>query len=393
MATKTEFLAELDAQIRSAREAQNQMGSTIDDNARTIADLQARRKDAVRGWRQRLLPDLKPETITALSAKLPGFTITAAQVEKMVEAAKAVYREQLQRLTDEFDVSKYGDRKRELEFQMAANEADGAPIREVYDDLVSIPDLKRLIAVGYGTDDYACHWWQGQYYRDWKAADRAVAQGRASTWGDLMAQWHIRRDGKETLDRIAADLKASLADLEAKRASHQDLTAALENAPETVREQIGVKLEASIESIEHAAPVKHFMADLLEMYLQIRDMQDSNLKLQTSRSKMAEQVAQLQNVRARAANSRKREVPDQYVTSLRSQGSISGGYTGPSVVNVYQNNDNLLFDLLLIEQMTGYFDQPTASYPDSNYGGGYTAPVAADTYEAPTPNFDPSTQS
>ncbi len=371
MATREEFLEELDGQTREMQAALEQVTTTVASNNAAIADLQSRRKALIHERVLNLLPDLSAPVLAVLAIKLPGF-ITAEQVEQTLAATRATYQSQLDRLRAEFDPAKFEAEKVRIDVDLIEIEPDQKQIQEQLDECRAIPNLTRLIAARYGTEWYGVGWWQRQYYRDWKAADLAVAAARKKNWKELAEGYDdLVRTAAVINDRIAG-LNAKKADLESKKASHRDLNEALAKVPETVLEQLRVKLEARLESMD---PAPEWMSGVGVLSGQLLEMQGGNLKLQSARTKMTEQIGNLQRVRTQASRSKKREVPDDYVRNLRSKrvGSFGGGGSvfNRTAVQNYSCYDDFFFDLMLFEQMTGYFDQRDA------YADGYQAGASA----------------
>ena len=369
MATKQAFIEELDGQTEETQAALKQIAETIAVNNTTIAELQTRRKALIHERVLNLLPDLSATALKKLENKLPGFS-NVEQVDQLLANTQITYQNQLNRLLIEFDPAKCAGEKLRIRMEIAEIEADQRRIQEPLEEMRAIPDFTRLLAAGYGSKQYRVSWWRWQFYRDWKAADLAMSAAGMKRWEDLVEQYGNLTHTATLMKERTDSLNAETADLDSKSASHHDLTAALAKVPETVLEQLRVKFEARLESMD---PVPEWMNAVGVLSGQLLELQDGNLKLQNARTKMVEQLTSLQKVRTQASRSKKRQVPDEYVKNLCSKrvggfGGARGTVPNTVVVEHYYNDDYFL-NLMLFQQMNNYFDQRDA------YDAGYNARV------------------
>ena len=72
--------------------------------------------------------------------------------------------------------------------------------------------LERLLAVGYGTDEYKVGWWRLGYYSDWKAGDEILEKfpGRKD-FGELRTEILDMREDLAEYDRRIGELGAEIA--------------------------------------------------------------------------------------------------------------------------------------------------------------------------------------
>lgn len=371
MADKQEFLNELDEHLKGLRTGLEEIGQTITANAATVAALQQSRQKAIDDHVAALLPDLQVGTLAALNGILPG-SVTAEQAQRLIAETRQAYQDQLDRLLAAFDPKTADAAKLQLELELqTAKEARDALLAP-FMELNLIPDLKRLVKSGYGTDAYRPRWWNVQFYSDWKAADAAVEEAVAADWTELRRRFTELETNLATMQDSVYGLEQKLTALVANQASLQNLTEALGKVPATVLEQLRVKLKAQLDSLD---PAPDLLKDVVSFQKRLVAVQQENAQLQETRLKLSEQVAQLHKTREQAARSRSRTVPDNYVSAVRQArtSAASGGYQ--NVTHVYQNDNSFLNTVLMIEMMDHFSH---SSHQDSGHGrssGSYAGSV------------------
>lgn len=376
MATKQEFIDEITTQITAAQEASAHLKETVVQCQSTLTMTREGRKDLIQKHALRLLPNLGDEALAELANSVPDF-ISRAQVDDLIETAKETYHRQIDRLLLEFDPGKYSATRLQLERD---RERLGDNMRRSSDwraeELRRIPNFGFLMSEKYGTDEYRIRPWQLRYYTDWSKADDAVAASGKKDWNALVKDYEDNERNIDSLKLRAEKVSKQISDLDAAQASHVDLIEAQAKVPDTVLEQLRVKLTARLETM---LPVPEWMSDVVLLNDRLAELEKRNLDIQNASVRMAEELSKLIGIRAQAQRSKKRDVPDTYVQTMRSRRSNGGGGGSASVyTNVIQNNyyndDSYFLNMLLFEEMNGFFDQPAPAYvPAPTYVPSYNA--------------------
>ena len=365
MAETRELLQQLDEQIGDLDAGVRQLTTSIERHDADVTGLGNVRRELIRGRAEALLPDLAPATIARLEGEVPGF-VTAAQVAAMVARAAAIHEAQRARLLASFDPGAAEEQAARLGSELARAETDAIDVRQPYGDLLSDGDVTYLVGVGYGSGAYRPRWWHffGTFYGDWKRADEAVERLGARSWAEIAAQ----HEAQTVMQGLLASAREKAAKHDAARAAHAELVASIARAPETVLEQLRVKMEAWIDGQDPPPASLHEIGPLGR---QIAERQRELSELQGQKTSLAGLLVKLQEVRARAARSSKRQVPDQYLEALRASRQPAGWGGGGARPYVYVH-DTDFFDGVLYGQMSGYFVEGSrARARQAGYDQGY----------------------
>lgn len=73
------------------------------------------------------------------------------------------------------------------------------------------PRLEHLLAVGYGTPDYAVPFWRLSYYTDWEAGDAILERFPGKTFAEVRGEVLRAREASATLSARIAELSAAIA--------------------------------------------------------------------------------------------------------------------------------------------------------------------------------------
>ena len=360
MADKQEFLNEIDEHANDLRTALGRIDTSIAANARETTELKLDREQRIRTTVQTILPELTEVTVYAANVRSPGL-VSWSQVEQMLKESSATYQRQLDELGTRFDPAQAASRKAAIETELLRNEDDLRSVKAPFDDLCRVPEVTRLVDDGYGTASYPFHWLNLQYYRDWRAADKAAEQAGFDNWSMLAAQYAQQSSDVVSVSEITKGKQAELEAVQADERSSNDLRRALTEVPDKVLEQLRVKLASRISTSTATG-------DLVEFDQKLSDLQTQIVSLRDAQTALSKQLAELQQVRSRAAKSRKREVPDEYVTAVRQNRSsfASSGPVHSHTTYVYDNSS--FYDGLLYGQMLNYFEQPSGR---NAYDAGY----------------------
>jgi hypothetical protein len=367
MASRTEFLAELGKQITELGEALNQVTQTVGDNKREIDQLRVERDQQVRRNALALLPNLAPATLSSLERKIGKF-VSASEAADLVAKDEQILRARFDRLKGSYDPATYEQQLASIQLKLENANDELTLGRPPYDDLVGIPNLVRLIEAGYGTGSYPYHFWNKQGRIDWKAADEVVEQAKLKDWASVRQAYDNAKRDFDMFKDAVGQLERAKAALENVKGQYDELQKALEGVPEKVLEQLQTKLIASLSSLETGS------TSVLDE--KIARLQDQNAKLNDSRTRMASDLASLQNVRTRTSRSRSNEVPDKYMGAIRSGGSRGSFGSGiaassPNFITVYNNGgsfyEGMFWGEMLAESREDRYDRGRSGYGQSDY--------------------------
>lgn len=360
MATKEQFLSELDAQIIDLRTNLSQIGDTVKTNLDTITDLKNKRVTRLAEYLANLVPDLSDATIQKLNAQLPGI-VTSSQVQMMLDGLKTTYGNQLTRLG--FDPSKFESSRVELTAALEKADAQLKTIQGgVFSRLERDTAIRGLLERGYETKAYTYGWFDGQFYRDWKAGDEVVEASGYKTWAEVASQYSQWAQARKIAQDDLSTSKGALTKLAADASSYNDLQAAIRRIPDDVLEKVTTKIKGRLDSMD---PLPQELIDVTTNDKLITALQNQNTSWQENRTRLSDQMTSLQKIRAQAQHSHKSEVPDNYLTKLRSNRS-NPGYSpsygsGPTVIHVHDSSSNDgFFSGLMLGEMNGYFNQQAA---------------------------------
>jgi hypothetical protein len=393
MADTRALLDQLDAQIADLDAGVRQLTTTIERYDADVTGLRAMRKDVIRGRAEALLSDLAPATLARVASEVPGF-VTAAQVQGMIERAAAIHEAQLTRLLASYDPAGAEAQAARLASEVARAETDALDVKQPYGDVLADGDVTYLVGTGYGTDAYRPRWWHffGTFYSDWKKADEVALRLKAKSWAEIAAQ----HEAQTVMRGLLVSAREKAASHDAARAAHADLLSSIARAPETVLEQLRVKMEAWIDSQDPPPPSIHEIAPLGK---QIEERQREISALQGQKTSLSGMLVKLQEVRSRAARSKKQSVPDQYLEALRAsrQPAVQArGWGGsPVVVHSYTYvHDNDFFDGVMYGQMSSYFAEDSRRHArQAGYNQGYSDRASDDRAAFAAARADTSGQS
>lgn len=381
MAKKTEFLDALDQHTESLKGSYDEVAREIAAKNGEIDAARQQRHAALDEHVAALLPNLEEAAFAATSRVVPGFS-SATKARRLLAETRSGYQAALEQLLAWYDPKTYDGCKAKVSHELQDETENRAAIYTELDRLRAIHGLESLVERGYGTPKYRSRWWQRQFYRDWQAADAAVAESGKVDWETLADKYLILKVTLTTLDASVRALLNDLVVLDANQNSYNTLTKAIANAPATVLEQFQVKLKSKLDSMDDL-PIE--LSDIISHQRRITALQAQVGQLQASRIKLSEQLTGLLQMRDQASRSRASTVPNEYVTALRgarvssSSGGRSRSHGGPtSVVHVY-GNDYSLLDAMVYMQMSDYFGRESHHHHGGG-GSGYGSERPSDSY-------------
>jgi hypothetical protein len=377
MARKEQFLAELDEQLAELKSARATLSQNLVDNTNATVELKQRRADRLTKYTQTLLPDLQPASIQQLNRQLPDF-VTPDQVARMLSEARTTYQTQLSNLLQTYDPKSLETIRAEISTALKAARLNLASVKVPFEALRSKTRITGLINSGYGTKQYRYRWFNLQYYRDWRDADEIVEKNGAKDWLEIRSQYNARADAIATFEEQVSGLATQLQQLEWSSSSYRQLNRALGNIQGIILDQLHVKLRARLDG----TTLPQGMRDVEEMNAQLVALQEQSVRLQETQRKMLDQLAGLQQLWTQARQSRRRDVPDEFLSRLQQNRPVRGDPGSPTHVLYVQNYpDSGFFDGVLFGEMNSYFNQRESyergtsshsSYRDSTYGSAWS---------------------
>lgn len=396
MATTRELSEELDQHIGSIRTSMEDIDRTVRTNTEAIARTRTQRKERMRAYAFSLLPNLSPATFQALSLRVTGF-IGMAEAQAQIEREEGVFQRQIERHLTAFKPATYAAQQSEININLGCAREDHALARETFQELGAIDGLERLIDNGYGTSTYPHHWWNLQYYTDWRDADNAVEAAHVTDWDALRQQYRTMKNDVETHRRTIETYERELRELNEAHTRYDELIAAKDKVPQVVLEQLQTRLQAGLEGLE---PIPAWMGDVQNMNASIARYEAENTDLQSTRAQLARDLVNLQGVKTKVMRSGRREVPDDYLTRLKQSGrhnrqtaasgrtvsrspSPASSYPGTTHVHHHHHysGDTSFYDALLFTELSHHYEreEPRPSYGGWGSGGSnYSSPHRRD---------------
>lgn len=383
MATKQEFLAELQEQNTTLKSWLQDVGSEIATRNSEVSNLGAKRREALDTAANRLLPNLKESTVNALGKVIPGF-LTDAEVSAMIAKEGADIEGRVKDLLSRFDPGKGKVRAVELELAIAKEKESGAIVKDGLGVLTDIPGFTELVESGYGTPAYEGRWWQLRYYRDWSSGDLFASAARKKDWTEALAYYNELTSSTAASAKSLGDMAAEAKEISDNEKLLAELREDLGNVDATVLELAKVQLRARLDSL---APTPEWMKEVSDIDAKTAELRkDVDEVLHPRREKLAEQLAKLQGMIVSVTRSKERSVPDKYVAAARESNKTmrSGTYASPTTV-IYRDDSSWLETFLWYDLVTNHYGSHSSgpayggtSYPmNAPSGGGH---VSEETY-------------
>ncbi|MCX7024346.1 MAG: hypothetical protein NT080_06980 [Spirochaetes bacterium] len=179
-----------------------------------MADLRRQFDETVTGMARLLLPVLSPEAIRR-AAKLSAYAplLTSDPMSTMQSEAKRLEADIARMEAD----PRYRDRLALRAPGVGKLARDLQELEEYRSSISNViqradhPRLERLLAAGYGTDQYKVGWWRMSYYADWKAGDEITE--RFPDWksfGELRTELLKMRDDLGVYDQRIGELRSEI---------------------------------------------------------------------------------------------------------------------------------------------------------------------------------------
>lgn len=329
MASRQEFLRELDTQYASLKDWFDQTVIEEDNKQKDILDLRAKRQELIGSEAARIIPDLSAATL---------------EDRNRITDNKRGLQKEIDQLG--FTEDTYKERKGKLEKDLAQRQEANKNYQSVVDNLLlNTRGLAGLLDRGYGTPDYPERWYHRQFYRDWKLADEIVQQLNMESWNKVLERIEEYRNNLKVSAEQVATLNERLKALESFKAQLDELKNQLNSVESNTLNSLRAKVKSQIDSGQHELPG-----------IQELDQKSSQLELELSKirdqkEKVHDKMVRVQELRVKAANS-KREIPDEYIARVRADNSRA-----PQVVYVH-HNDDWFSNYLYYQTMLNIFDPP-----------------------------------
>jgi hypothetical protein len=377
MASLSEFSAELREQMEELDGLMQGVATQLDANSREIAAKKEERTALIREAALRLLPDLTAASFARVLAQQPSF-MRAEEATSLVASEKDSVRQRLTRLETRFDPAKYDRAKAALELKIATGRDELEKIIQPefanFEGLASFRIIKRLIAAGYGTGTYRYRWWNSQFYADWREADEAVEEAKYKDWDSLKLAFVTARDNLEAVSGSYEQARADLRALEGLKSQHDELAAEFDRVPQMVLERLQTKLIGQLSGLD---PMPNWLHKVADLDVQLAKLEEQNGSLGESRALMTKDMANMRSLRSKATGSGRREVPDKYLETLRTnrnRRSSGGGFgrsgSSSSPVIVYDSGSSFLDGLIFSELMHSFGDSHHHGGDGGYHGGG-----------------------
>ena len=393
MATTRELSDELDTHINSIRGSMDDIDRTVRTNTEAIGRTKVQRTQALRGYAQRLLPNLELSTLQAIGQRVPDF-VRSEDVQAQVQREEGVFQRQIDRLLATFNPKTYASERNGINIKLTGAREDLALTKGSFDELDAIDGLTSLIDNGYGTSAYPHRWWSSlQFYTDWRNADNAVETAKVADWNALRQQFLRMRGDVQAQEAVVNGHAQELKTLDDAHTRYDELVTEKQKVAVAILEQLQTKLQARLESLD---PIPTWMGDVRTMNETIARLEAENTVLQGTRAQLARDLGNLQGVKTKVLRSGRREVPDDYLVQLKRSGRHnrqtatsgrtdtaprsmrppgSSGYSSAPVEvhHHYYGTDTSFYDALLFTQLSEHYErEEPRSWGRS--GGGYHAP-------------------
>jgi hypothetical protein len=375
MAQMDQFLGRIDEQLDRLKTWQDELDAEVKRHREEIGRLREKRSTRLTELAVGLLPDLKTSTLTRLHERLPG-ALSAHQVAEMRATHVQALQTQKQDLLAKFDPATYRSRRLRLENDLEQEKGYQETVSTSLTNWMAIPGFRTLIDRGYGTPKYRQSFLTLDYYRHWKRADEIAENFKLKDWAQVLAKYRELKDNWARMEKTRADLQKQIAELDRSQQYLDEVTKAGEHVDLAILEKARTKLSGLMDTL---TPRPAWMAELQEIDAAMATHQKSvDEGLQARRERIAEQIAQLQDIRVKAVRSRRRDVPDDYMKNLPVPSR------GPTTVIIDSGRrDSFFTDFIYYKTMMDFFDTPVhygrsfgySSYSDDPGRRDWSSPV------------------
>jgi hypothetical protein len=352
MADMRAFLARVDEQLDRLKSWQDELDAEVKRHREEIGQLKVKRSARLTELAGALLPDLKKATLDRLNEKLPD-SLTAQQVSELRSAHVQALQIQKQDLLAKFDPATYRPQRLRLENDLEQEKGYRTSVESSLNNWMAIPGFRTLIERGYGTSRYSQSWLTLDFYRHWRRADEIAETFKVKDWAGVLAKYTELKDNSARMATTQADLEKQIAELDRNQQYLDELGRAAEHVDEAVLDKARTKLSGLLDTL---ARRPGWMSDLQELDASIAAQQKAiDEGLQSRRERIAQQSAQLQDIRLKAVRSRRRDVPDNYLNSL----PVPTRSSGPTTVIIDSGrSDSFITDFIYYKTMMDFFDTP-----------------------------------
>jgi hypothetical protein len=158
-----------------------------------------------------VVPNLEPRVLEGAAARLSLASVAA----KPVAERRGSRESQLQELVGRIDADTMFQKREgllnEAEIRLPELRETAAPLRDSVAQMNEEPLFEELLRDSYGLPEYVHKWYQGAYYRQWRAADRILDKHKPRTgardFAALRTRYLDEKRALSTLDEEAEVLR------------------------------------------------------------------------------------------------------------------------------------------------------------------------------------------
>ncbi|WP_309709641.1 hypothetical protein [Armatimonas sp.] len=242
-----DFVRAADVELRQYDAHANRFEGLRKSNAEKQAGLQERLEDAQAQLADASFPGgLSPQSVEQLAEQLGAPALLWGYNEVQERGTKVA--ERLAALAANPQFAEREIRKLRLETELREVEPLFNEAKRELTKLQSQPGVNELIQRQWGTSRYPhqgiFRFLKGEYLRDWKNADKAVAALGASNFAELVQRYNDRVEQNTVLGERVGRLKGEQSAIETLIWEHEKLTAEQAELPKQARARVGEDLAA-----------------------------------------------------------------------------------------------------------------------------------------------------
>ena len=188
-----------------------------------------------------VVPNLDPRVLDGMATRLSLAAVAAKPTAERRSSRENQLRELVARIDGDPMFQNREGLLNEAEIRLPELSETAAPLRDSVAQLQEEPFFEELLRDRYGLPDYTHKWYQGAYYRQWRAADRILDKHKPRTgardFAALRTRYLDEKRALSTLDEEAEGLRRRSEAIESLAKRRAETLTGLEHLNEWVLQQ------------------------------------------------------------------------------------------------------------------------------------------------------------
>lgn len=411
-----DFIRAADVELREYDSHSQRFEALRGSNAQKQADLRARLQEAQARLSDTILTDTSEASVTALAQKLSLPALVAVLRETTSRGQRLA--ERLAQIESNPAYAEREIRRLRIETELREVEPLYNEARTALESMNRLSGLDGLIARQWGTPQYPhqgiLRFLKGEYLRDWKNADAAVAALKASNFAEVAQRYADRKEQNQVLGERLGRRRDELKQIETLEWEFGKLQAEQADLPQQLKARLGSELAAyltvrgpeSASALPDPESAKRGLAAVEGIKHQIAYLEETANKLEGDLSGLLERSGRLRDEKRRYESERYRyrnksfsqdQFDKRFGRASRYQRTGDRYERVTEVVYVYDRYDYvspwetfLWWDVITDGRIDGNFIPEVAQYREMNPDYSYDRSAYSDASDSGTWNRDDS---